>query len=431
METHDVVVIGGGAAGFFGAIRYAECCRENGQVANVMLAEKTEKLLAKVLVSGGGRCNVTHACFDPQQLSGFYPRGGSALRGAFTRFQPKDTVQWFKDRGVELKTEKDGRMFPVTNRSTTIADCLLKAAEKSGVTVRTRLSLAGFSLEQGAEYPLRLTFQDHSVADTVQVQAKALLVASGGTKAMHELLTRNGVSMVPDVPSLFTFVVNDERIEGIPGLSVDQAAVTFCEPDRQYPVPAQTGAILVTHWGLSGPGILRLSAWGARRLAARQYRDRIRINWVQPKNADDVFDVLAKIRKDAVYGRKTALANPAFSQISGRMWRKFISACGVSENARWTDLNNHDLRRIAESLTGMEFVVEGKGVYKDEFVTAGGVDLGQVNFRDMQSRQLPGVFFAGEVLDVDGVTGGFNFQNAWTTAWIAGGGMHERVFGAG
>ena len=431
MEKHDVIVVGGGAAGFFGAIRFAELCKIDGQNADVTLIERSDKLLSKVLVSGGGRCNVTHSCFDPQQLAGYYPRGGNALRGAFTKFQPRDTIKWFKEKGVELKTEKDGRMFPVTNRSTTIADCLLQTAEKLGVKVRTKVSLRSLTRNDNDEYPWQLQIVVSNSNETEVICAKGLLIATGGTPQMHQLLQENGITITPTAPSLFTFMINDDRIKGIPGLSVENTSVVFFEPNREHPVPSQTGPILVTHWGLSGPAILRLSAWGAKRLAENSYKDRIRINWLHPNNADDVFDVFQKIRNDPVYGRKTVLANSAYSQIPSRMWRSFISSLNISETKKWADMNNRDLRSLAELLVGMELTISGKGVYKDEFVTAGGVDLDKVNFKDMQSREAKGVFFAGEILDVDGVTGGFNFQNAWTTAWIAGGGLHQALFGVG
>ena len=427
MEKHDVIVIGGGAAGFFGAIRYAECCKANGIKPDIILIERTEKILSKVLVSGGGRCNVTHACFDPIQLAGYYPRGGAALRGAFTKFQPKDTIQWFKDRGVEIRAEKDGRMFPVTNKSATIADCLLATAQKAGVDVRTRIWVRSMKRSADGEHSIRLAVTDGNLGLESELSAKAVLFASGGTPQVHQLLATSGITMVPAVPSLFTFMIQDERLAGIPGLAVESTSAAFIEVDRQYPAPMQIGPTLITHWGLSGPAILRLSAWGARRLAAREYHDRIRVNWLHPKNADDVFDVCQKIRNDHVFGRKTVLVNSAFSQIPLRMWKNFVASLGIIETKKWAEMNNRELRMLAEMLVGMELSVQGKGVYKDEFVTAGGVDLGQVNFKDMQSRQVPGIFFAGEVLDVDGITGGFNFQNAWTTAWLAGGGLYDFV----
>ncbi len=427
MQVQDVVVVGGGSAGFFGAIRVGELAKMQGASVKVLLIERSEKLLSKVLVSGGGRCNVTHACFDPAQLCTYYPRGGKAMRGPFNRFQPRDTIDWFKDHGVELKTEKDGRMFPVSNKSKTIADSLLHAASMAGVEVQTGVSLQSFRRNVEGQPGLRLECFHHSEARSFSILTKTVLFATGGTTGIQKILSEAGITVTRTVPSLFTFVIEDERLKDIPGLSVPMAAVNFSSQSYGHTTPQQIGPILVTHWGLSGPAILRLSGWGAYRLAESGYRDAIKVNWLHPKSADEVFDVMQKLRSDSTFGKRIAVANPAFSQIAGRMWRKFVLGAMIAETARWTDIPNRSLRNLAEHLTGMELAISGKGVYKDEFVTAGGVDLAQIDLRTMESKQLPGVYFAGELLDVDGVTGGFNFQNAWTTGWIAGGGMFERI----
>lgn len=427
MELKDIVIIGGGPAGFFAAIRAATLMMENGQKPDVTIYERSDKTLAKVLISGGGRCNVTHNCFDSAELVKYYPRGANALRGAFTKFQPKDTVQWFKDKGVELKAEKDGRMFPVSNSSKTIINCLNVAAAEAGVEIKIRHTLQAIEPIDREGYKFILKFHEMGSDEIFEVMTKAVLIATGSSASMHKSLANLGVSIVKTIPSLFTFVIQDKRIADIPGLSVSEASARFVIRSGETPVATQVGPILITHWGLSGPAILRLSAWGARRLAENNYKDRIRVNWLHPKTAEDVGNTLSKMRTDLRMGKKTVAANPAFSTIPSRMWRKFIEAAGIGEEMKWADLSNLGIRRLAEQLTAAEFEVSGKGVYKDEFVSCGGVDLGQVNFKDMRSKQIAGLFFAGEVLDVDGVTGGFNFQNAWTTGWLAGAGLVEAV----
>jgi predicted Rossmann fold flavoprotein len=427
MEQKNVVIIGGGPAGFFAAIRYAELTQIAGNSPRVCIYERSDKTLSKVLVSGGGRCNVTHACFEPGELVKYYPRGASALRGAFTKFQPRDTVEWFKSRGVELKAEKDGRMFPVTNSSKTIIECLTTAATKAGVELKTKHTLQSIEQIESEGYPFKLTFHDQESGEIEEVHAKAILIATGSAESIHRMLIEKGITVKKAIPSLFTFVIKDKRLEEIPGLSVAEGSAAFLELDRTGSYATQVGPILITHWGLSGPAILRLSAWGAKRLAENKYHDRIRVNWLHPQTVDEVGSVLTKPRTDARFGKKSVIANSAFSQIAGRMWRKFTEAAGIREEMKWADLSNIGIRRLAEQLTCAEYEVNGKGVYKDEFVTCGGVDLDQVSFKDMQSKQIAGLYFAGEVMDVDGVTGGFNFQNAWTTGWLAGSGMYERV----
>lgn len=429
MDNLDVIVVGGGPAGFFAAIKYAELCNENGFKPNVAIIERSDKILSKVLVSGGGRCNVTHECFDPQELVTYYPRGGNALRGAFSKFQPKDTIAWFKRRGVELKAEKDGRMFPITNHSKTIVDCLMRAAEEAGVKLLRRHSLQSIRSNAATPERISVSIYDQENDQVINTTARSVLFATGSSESIHRLLREIGVSVEPSIPSLFTFVVDDDRLKEIPGLSVAQCSATFIDTASTIPVKTQKGPILVTHWGLSGPAILRLSAWGAKRLAQNKYQDEVVINWLYPKNADEVSVVLTGLRNDPNFGKKTVVANPAFSQIATRMWRKFVIASDLSPDKKWAEMSNKEIRKLAEQLVSARFVISGKGVYKDEFVTCGGVSVDQVNFKDMQSRQIPGIFFAGEVLDIDGVTGGFNFQNAWTTGWLAGVGMFEREKG--
>ena len=402
-SSWDVIVVGGGPAGFFAAIR----CAELNPKLRVLIVEKASQTLGKVLVSGGGRCNVTHACFDPAQLITFYPRGGAALRGAFTRFQPSDTVAWFEGRGVKLKTEADKRMFPVTNSSKTIAECLRSAASAAGVTVQmgTRLQRVarnpngGFDLETAVQTQGRSFF------------AKRILIATGSDSVTREIVQTLGHSIEAPVPSLFTFNINDARLEGLAGLSVESATVSI---DKL----TQRGPLLITHWGLSGPAILRLSAWGARLLFEKQYQAALTVNWLGEMSAEKAFGVLQKHKYWPDNTRKKATTKSAFAQIPARLWKQLAEPF-VGEKS-WSVVSNAELRKLAEELTAGGFTVSGKGQFKDEFVTCGGVRLNEVDFKTMQSRLVDGLFFAGEVLDIDGVTGGFNFQSSWTTGWLAG-----------
>jgi len=398
----DVIVIGGGPAGFFAAIR----CAELNPELSILILEKSSQTLGKVLISGGGRCNVTHACFDPAQLIQFYPRGGNELRGAFARFQPADTVKWFEERGVKLKTESDHRMFPVTDSSETIAECLRNAAKNAGVKIHLGTSLlkaeknpqGGFGLEvrRGAEVP--------------SLQTKKILIATGGDSRSREIIQSLGHSIVAPAPSLFTFNIKDKRIDGLAGVSVENAALKMDSL-------TQRGAMLITHWGLSGPAVLRLSAWGARELFEKKYHAKLIINWLGDISFEKTLEVLTHNKEWKENARKKVATNPAFSQIPSRLWKQLTEFVG---DKNWADISKAELRKLAQECSAGEFNIEGKGQFKEEFVTCGGVNLKEVDFKTMQSRVVENLFFAGEVLDIDGITGGFNFQSAWTTGWIAG-----------
>ena len=398
----DVIIVGGGPAGFFAAIR----CAELNPKLRVLIIEKSSQTLGKVLVSGGGRCNVTHACYDPAQLINFYPRGGMALRGAFTRFQPTDTVKWFLERGVKLKTESDNRMFPVTDSSETIADCLREAANIAGVKLQTGTTLlrvekspmAGFRLEvrEGAEiFPL---------------EAKKLLIATGNDPKTREIVKSLGHAIEEPVPSLFTFNVKDKRIDGLAGVAVEDVTL-------KMESLTQRGPMLITHWGLSGPAVLKLSAWGARILFDKKYRSPLTVNWLGDYRLDATLEVLQRSKDWRENTRKKIAAQPAFSQIPARLWKQLTQFIG---DKNWGDISKAEMQKLAEELIAGKFTIQGKGIFKEEFVTCGGVKLNEVDFKTMQSRILPDLFFAGEVLDIDGVTGGFNFQSSWTTGWLAG-----------
>ncbi len=396
----DLIVVGGGAAGFFAAINAAEA-RPGLREA---IVEKSTQLLGKVRISGGGRCNVTHACFDPAQLVQFYPRGGKALRGAFTRFQPRDTVAWFEARGVRLKTEPDGRMFPVTDSSETIVGCLLDAARRAGVQIRTRVSVKHLSQADGG-FSVELSTGERLLAARV-------LLATGGDRTALGMAARLGHTIIDPLPSLFTFTITDPRLADLAGISTPDALLKL--PD--YKLEAR-GPLLITHWGLSGPAVLRLSAWGARALFQAQYQARLQVNWLGAVTSEQAAAWLREARRRMA--RQKCLTHAPDARLPQRLWARLALAAGLSESLNWADVSNAALDRLAGELTHGMYQIVAKGQFKDEFVTCGGVALDEVDFKTMQSRKAPGLYFAGEILDVDGLTGGFNFQNAWTTGWLA------------
>ena len=398
----DVVVAGGGPAGFFAAIR----CAERNPRLRVLVLEKARQTLGKVLISGGGRCNVTHACFEPAKLVSYYPRGAAELRGAFTRFQAADTVTWFEERGVKLKTESDGRMFPVTDSSETIANCLRENAKRAGVFVRTGMKLQ--AAEKNPDDGFRLTIQKE--ADLFHLHTKKLLIAAGSDSKTRDIVKSLGHSVEEPVPSLFTFNIKDKRIEGLAGVSVDSVTLKMDSI-------IQSGPLLITHWGLSGPAVLRVSAWGARILHEKKYQAPLIVNWLGNYTFDRAMDVLQRHKDWRENARKKVSVEPAFTQLPIRLWKRLTQVIGEKN---WADVSKADLRTLATELTAGEFLIEDKGQFKEEFVTCGGVKLNEVDFKTLQSRLVDGLFFAGEVLDIDGLTGGFNFQSAWTTGWLAG-----------
>lgn len=401
-----IVVIGGGAAGFFGAIAAAE----NGH--NVTILEAAANVLAKVRISGGGRCNVTHSCFEPRELVKSYPRGGKALRGPFAKFQPTDTVEWFRARGVETKTESDGRMFPTTDDSQTIVDCLQESALKSGVAIRTRANVNSIA-KNGEHFELTLKSEE-------QLRCDRVLLATGGTVAGFELASSLGHQIVPPVPSLFTFNINDRRIKELQGVSVESADCVLVAGSHKF---KQSGPLLITHWGMSGPAVLKLSAWAARELYDVKYQAKLRVNWLGNAKPDQVREELSQFKlANAKKSIESTSPWSASGQIPKRLWKSLVDhvLVGSTGTTRWAELSKKGMQGLLTELTAGEFDVVGKGVFKEEFVTCGGIDLREVDFRSMESRVCPGLYFAGEILDIDGVTGGFNFQNAWTTGWIAG-----------
>ena len=398
-----VVVVGGGAAGFFGAIT----CAEEAPQAEVLLLEKGPEFLQKVRISGGGRCNVTHNCFDPRELTRRYPRGEQELIGPYHRFQAEDTVRWFESRGVKLKVEADGRMFPTTDRSQTIIECLLKAARDARVQMFTNRSIIaagkaadGFVLTSSSGEP---------------ISCSHLLLATGGcrTPALGALAVSLGHSLEPPVPSLFTFHIDVSWVKSLAGVSVPDVSVSA---NSIAQIKEQRGALLFTHWGLSGPAILRLSAWSARELHGLDYRFPLRVNWIHQteENAHAALESLARANPAKF------VTNTPIAPLPARLWAELINLASIRPDTRWSGLSRTHLRSLSRILVQTELPVTGKSLNKDEFVTCGGVRLTEVNFKTMESKLCPGLYFAGELLDIDGITGGFNFQAAWTTGWIAG-----------
>jgi predicted Rossmann fold flavoprotein len=426
-----MVVVGGGAAGFFAAITAAETLRTaaaegRGAGGTVTLYEATAHWLAKVRISGGGRCNVTHACFEPRELVKKYPRGGRELIGAFSRFQPRDTVAWFAARGVELKTESDGRMFPVTDDSATIVACLLKAAAEAGVRIVTGVGVRSLKVEPvvpnrlagDAESPMGTAGPTFRVELTTgeMVEADRVVIATGGNKSSAGLTVARGFGheIESAVPSLFTFnIAMDARLEGLAGVAVERVETSVRGMKLK-----ERGPLLVTHWGVSGPGILKLSAWGARDLAAMDYKFTLGVNFAPEHSRETLVKELAAAREKNLKKQVTT-----WSPVAGvpqRFWERLVVAAGIGATTPWTNVGNAGIAALAAQVGAAEFAVSGKSTNKDEFVTCGGVRLREVDFRTMESRLCPGLHFAGEVLDIDGVTGGFNFQSAWTTGWLAG-----------
>ena len=404
-----ITVIGGGAAGFFSAIT----CAKTYPQARVTLLEAGRQVLAKVRISGGGRCNVTHACFDPGVLVQNYPRGGKALRGAFTRFQPRDTVDWFASHGVKLKTEADGRMFPITDDSETIVNCLIRAAEDAGVRIRTGDAVVSVKklISEGGHGGTAPTFEI-VLKSGEELKCDRILLATGSNPSGFKWAKDLGNTVELPVPSLFTFNISDSRIKDLAGVSVPNAKVKL--PGAKL---EQSGPLLITHWGVSGPAVLKLSAWGARFLHDRHYKTSVLINWLPQYNAEVLRQQLLGVKSQLSH--RLIVSSCPFP-MPRRLWERLTSSIGIDEQKRWADLSNKALDRLLQELVQGEYQISGKGAFKEEFVTCGGVNLKEVDFKTMESRRCPGLFFAGEILDIDGVTGGFNFQSAWTTAWLAG-----------
>lgn len=400
-----VAIVGGGAAGFFAAANLA-ALRPDWKI---VIIERGKNVLEKVRISGGGRCNVTHACFVPKDLVKFYPRGSKELLAPFHRFCTGDTIEWFEKRGVNLKIEDDMRMFPTTDSSQTIVDCLINAVKTPNVSIKKSERIDAINILPTAENAESHFFQIHSEACVYTCEK--LLIASGSTPAMWEIMRKMGHQVVSPVPSLFTFNIKDDRIRGLEGISVEQVMVTI--PSLKY---STEGPLLITHWGMSGPAILRASAWAARELHAAKYMFDIKVNWLWCYTVSEAMELLQDKKMDHP---KKKIVGTAFWGIPLRLWKRICEAANIPDTLNWADTNNKQLLAFAEQLTASTYSVNGKSTFKDEFVTAGGIELREVNFKRFESKIVPNLFFAGEVLDVDALTGGFNFQAAWTGAWCA------------
>ncbi|MBT5953839.1 NAD(P)/FAD-dependent oxidoreductase [bacterium] len=432
LEKRCICIVGGGAAGYFSAIHN----KLNDPNADVVILEKSSKTLRKVKISGGGRCNVTHSCFDPKELVSFYPRGSKELLGPFHSFQPADTMAWFEDNGVPLKVEEDGRVFPESDLSQDIIDCLKKKVEKLGIRVIsscgvTHVSKLSFkkdettSLDSDSKDSSDL-FKFRLVLESSQVlTCEKLVLATGSSPIGYAFAARFGHSIQQPIPSLFTFKINErlkpkeinsgrERLTDLAGCSVANAEVWLESKPKEY----QTGPVLITHWGLSAPAIIKLSAWQARFLFENHYSCNLIVNWSYSIASFDRLNPFSGIRRK--HPKKLVLSLSPFKEIPARLWVYLCRRAGITQNQQWHDLSKSSELDLVKELTESLFAIDGKGQFKEEFVTCGGVSLSEVNFKTMESKVCKGLFIVGELLDIDGVTGGFNFQNAWTTGFLSG-----------
>lgn len=396
ISNYDIIVVGGGAAGFFTAINIVE----SNPKLKVVILERGKEVLSKVRVSGGGRCNVTHACFVPNDLVKFYPRGEKELRGPFHQFCSGDTIEWFERHGVELKIEEDGRMFPVTDSSQTIIDCFLNTAKKLGIDILTGQSVQ--DIFKGENYWKLETNQQSFKCDK-------LIMTTGSNPKMWEMMQNLGHSIVSPVPSLFTFNIKDNRIKDLMGVSA------FASVKVKDSKLKASGPLLITHWGMSGPGILRLSAWGARELFDKNYQFTLQVNWLNDLDFETVLEDLKEIKEE---NAKKLVSKFCPFEFPKRLWESLLIASGINSDVKWADITKKQMTDLVNQLTNGQFQVNGKSTFKEEFVTAGGIDLKQINFKTMESKLHSNLFFAGEILNIDAITGGFNFQNAWTGGFI-------------
>ena len=395
-QNFDIIIVGGGAAGFFAAINIVE---KNPKL-KVAILERGKTVLEKVRISGGGRCNVTHACFEPNELVKFYPRGEKELRGPFNQFCSGDTIEWFENHDIKLKIENDGRMFPESNSSQTIVDCFLDATQKLGIQVLTSQSVQSIFKKDNL---WKIETQSENYISEI------LVLATGSNPKMWEMLQNFGHSIVSAVPSLFTFNIKDARIKELPGVS---AQVSVKVKDTKL---TSNGPLLITHWGMSGPAILKLSAWGARILFDKKYQFTIFINWLNDLETDDCEKTLKELKLE---NAKKVVCKKSPFELTNRLWENLVLAAGIETETKWADLTRMQIQNLVNQLTNCSFQVNGKSTFKEEFVTAGGIDLKEINFKTMQSKLHDNLFFAGEIMNVDAVTGGYNFQNAWTSGFL-------------
>jgi len=406
----DVLIVGGGAAGFFTAINTAQL----NPNASVTILERGKDVLTKVKISGGGRCNVTHAEFEPKPLTTHYPRGKKELLGPFHSFMTGDTIAWFEERGVPLKIEEDGRMFPVSDSSQSIIDCFTSEVNRLGISV-----LKGHAIKS-----IAAAEDSWEVATSTEVfTAKQLVIATGSNPKVWNMLAGLGHHIIPPVPSLFTFNIDDVRIKDLPGLSTEAQVTVLLNNGTPSNELISEGPLLITHWGMSGPAILKLSAWGARLLEPSKYIFDIRVNWLLDASEEDALTALLELKE--VNPRQSLQTFTQF-ELPKRLWRSLLSAVGIPSTETWATVTKNQLRNLAQQLTASQFHVNGKSTFKEEFVTAGGVDLKEVNFKNFESKLHSNLFFAGEVLNIDAITGGFNFQNAWTGGYLVAQALNKK-----
>ncbi|WP_188051407.1 NAD(P)/FAD-dependent oxidoreductase [Flavobacterium sp. GP15] len=395
-QNFDIIIVGGGAAGFFTAINIVE----KNPTLKVAILERGSEVLQKVRISGGGRCNVTHACFEPNELVKFYPRGEKELRGPFHQFGAGDTIEWFEKHGVALKIESDGRMFPVSNSSQTIIDCFLEATKKLGIAVLTGQSVQSI-FKQEALWKIE--------TQTENYLCEKLVLATGSNPKVWDMLQNFGHAVITPVPSLFTFNIKDVRIKELSGVA---AQATVKVKDTKL---ISSGPLLITHWGMSGPAILKLSAWGARILHDKNYQFTIFVNWLNDADSEEVEKKLKDLKQE--HAKKSVSKKSPF-ELTNRLWESLVIASGIEAETKWADLSKIQLTNLINQLVNGTFQVNGKSTFKEEFVTAGGIDLKEINFKTMESKLHKNLYFAGEIVNIDAITGGFNFQNAWTSGFI-------------
>ena len=403
-HKETVIIVGGGAAGFFAAIN----TKQKSPKLRVILLEGTRRVLTKVKISGGGRCNLTHNCFDPAALASCYPRGSKELKAAFYSFQPKDTLDWFEKRGVKAKAEKDGRMFPVSNKSTQVIDCLLHEANKSGIELLLGKKI--IAIQKDSDKFILSLFGDEIL------KADHLVLATGSSPSGYNFSKELGHEIISPVPSLFTFNIKDPLLEELMGQSFNSVHLELSfEKNLKLKKYKQTGPLLITHWGLSGPAVLKLSAFAARDLQSTNYQAKLKVNFLPLMNKEEALDFLLSYKENH---KKDLLKKKSPFELTKRFWARILEISELSENLTWYEVSKKNLQKMAQVLTENLLSVKGKGVFKEEFVTAGGIPLKEVDFKTMESRACSSLYFCGEILNVDGITGGFNFQNAWTTAWL-------------
>lgn len=401
LKIVDLIVVGGGAAGFFGAINAAQ---KNPKL-KILILEKSSKLLSKVKISGGGRCNVTHHCFEPTPLSQHYPRGQKQLKKLFRAFDAKNTGDWFEQLGIHLKTEEDGRMFPISDCSQTIIDCFLSEAKKFNIQIQTNCGVEKLSWEN-----------DHFLISATHDQmyhARKVLIAMGGhpQSSHYQWIENLGHTIDPLIPSLFTFNDADKKFSDLMGIAVADAEVKIATTKL-----SERGPVLITHWGLSGPAVIKLSAWAAEYLHQCNYTFTALVNWTSKLGEDEVRTIFQTHKSE--HGKQKIHTNPFFA-LPQRLWERLAELSEIDKIKLWGDASNKDINKLIEFLIRCPFHIKGKTTFKEEFVTCGGVNLDEIELETMQSKKMPGLYFAGEVLNLDGETGGFNFQAAWTTSYVA------------